>query len=180
VAGVFAVMGWVRVVATARWVYGHLFTGLSHMWLPSSSRTCWTSCHVAEPTTLPVLRTCCGLFVRQETHCRVIDPADRLWRRETGERVVPTRSPLWWPVGLNVQCGSKRSCYRCAGSGTSDREIIDAPDVIAEYVAPSLRVAHLVPKLLQLLDVISGVIWMWEVGCPEEAIAAAKIDHRGQ
>jgi hypothetical protein len=71
-------------------------------------------------------------------------------------------------------------CPRCARSGTSDREIIDAPDVIAEYVAPSLRVAHLVPKLLQLLDVISGVIWMWEVGCPEEAIAAAKIDHRGQ
>jgi hypothetical protein len=24
-----------------------------------------------------VWRTCCGLFLRQETHSRVIDPADR-------------------------------------------------------------------------------------------------------
>ena len=55
-----------------------------------------------------------------------------------------------------------------------------ASTLSAEYVAPALRVAYLVPKLLPLLDIICCVIGMCEVGCPQEPIAAAEIDRRGQ
>ena len=62
----------------------------------------------------------------------------------------------------------------------SNRKIVNAPHVVTQHVATPLRVADLVAELLDFLDVISGVVGMREVGGPEEAIAAAQIDHRGQ
>jgi len=83
------------------------------------------------------------------------------------------------PTELRIKL-LRRLSYSTEGPSISDRKVIDAPYVIAEHVAPSLRVAHLVPKLLDRLDITTGVVGMREVGRPEEAIAAAEIDHRGQ
>ena len=59
----------------------------------------------------------------------------------------------------------------------SDRKVVDAPNVVAEHVTPALRVAQLVPELLQFLDIVSGVVRMRKIGRPEEAIAAAELNH---
>jgi hypothetical protein len=52
-------------------------------------------------------------------------------------------------------------------------KIVEVPNVIAEHVAPRLGVPYLVADLLRLLDIISSVVGMREISCPEEAIAFA-------
>jgi hypothetical protein len=56
---------------------------------------------------------------------------------------------------------------------------VDTPDVVAEDVA-TLGFWHLFHHLLQLLDVVAGVVGMRKVRSPHEAVAPAKVDHRGQ
>src|ERR1700720_783441 len=80
---------------------------------------------------------------------------------------------------LTTGCLAHRA-IRMADTEESDREVVHAPDVVAEDVAPTQRVADLVPEFLDRLDIASGVVGMRKVGRPEEAIAAAEIDHRGQ
>src|SRR5712691_6588241 len=57
--------------------------------------------------------------------------------------------------------------------------VVYAHHVLAQYLR-ACRFRQLVRQLFELLHVISGMVGMREVGCPEELVRSAQLHHRGQ